>query len=151
DAPRLMSVPDDLATIVAKCLQKEPAQRYDSARALAEDLARYLDGEPIQARKTSLSYRLRKKARKHRKLVAAAGAASVAFLVLAGWSVVAQLRSQQRTRLAAVFGQEVKGIESRMQIAHLIPEHDIRPEKAAVRERMGALEAQMRAIGSVAE
>jgi serine/threonine-protein kinase len=151
DAPPLRGVPDDLATIVGKCLQKDPAHRYDSARALAEDLGRYLDGEPIHARKTSLAYRLLKKARKHRKLVAAGGVALAAFLALGATSLRAQLRAQERARLAGVFGQEVKAIESLMRIAQLAPEHDLRTEKAAIRQRMAAIDAQVQRLGRVAQ
>ena len=61
-APKLRSlVPTldkDLETICAKCLDRDPAARYRSAGALAEDLDRWLDGRPIIARPVSLPVRL---------------------------------------------------------------------------------------------
>ncbi len=50
----------DLATIAAKCLEKDPARRYATAKELADDLDRWLGGEPIHAHPPSLLYRVRK-------------------------------------------------------------------------------------------
>jgi serine/threonine protein kinase len=73
-------VPRDLDTICLKCLQKEPARRYPTARALSEELGRYLDGKPILARPVgSLERTIRWCGRN--RLVSASIAAAVFCLV----------------------------------------------------------------------
>lgn len=81
----------DLETIAAKTLEKEPDRRYQSAAELGEELGRYLRDEPIEARRASTVYQLRKFARRNRSLVAAgAVAAGVLALGVAGtaWQAI---------------------------------------------------------------
>ncbi len=65
-------VPRDLETIVSRCLEKERARRYPSARELAEDLRRFLDREPIRARRVSPLAKAWRLLRRHRLRVGAA-------------------------------------------------------------------------------
>jgi len=68
-APLPAAVPRDLRAIVSKCLEKEPARRYQSAAALAEDLGRFLDGAPVHAHPPTPMYLLRRRLSRHRALV----------------------------------------------------------------------------------
>lgn len=73
-------IPIDLATIVAKCLRQDPGQRYRTAQDLADDLHRFREGQPIEARAYSPSERLRNSIRRH-PTWAASLALGVAVLV----------------------------------------------------------------------
>jgi tetratricopeptide (TPR) repeat protein len=75
-------VDHDLETICLKCLDKSPSQRYPSAEALADDLHRFLAGEPIQARRVSVWVRGRKWARRNPTGAALLGVSLVAVLSL---------------------------------------------------------------------
>jgi len=88
----------DLDTIALTALDKEPARRYASVSALAEDVRRYLGSKPIFARKTSHTYRFARFVRRNGARLAAA-----ALLLAAGVSVallVATLRNQSSTKPA---------------------------------------------------
>jgi serine/threonine protein kinase/tetratricopeptide (TPR) repeat protein len=74
-------VPSDLQTICLKCLRKEPEKRYASAKALADDLRRFLNGEPIEARPTPVWERVLKWSRRR---PAAAALVVVSILAIIG-------------------------------------------------------------------
>ncbi len=88
----------DLDNIVLMALRKEPARRYPSVAALAEDLRRHLDGLPVRARPDTLGYRARKFVRRNAGSVASATLAVLALLATTG---AALLESRRATRNAA--------------------------------------------------
>jgi hypothetical protein len=87
----------DLDNILAKALRKEPAQRYFTVSALAQDLERYLRNEPVSAQTDSFAYRARKFVRRHRAAVFA-GVFTAAALMAATAVTTSQMLEARRQR-----------------------------------------------------
>ena len=101
-APRRIdpTVPADLETIVLSAMSKSFDERYASARALAEDLDRFLTGKPTLAKRPSLMDRAAKLARRHRSLVATAASAMLVLTIVSVVALVIVLRQQALTSAA---------------------------------------------------
>jgi serine/threonine protein kinase len=100
----------DLDTIVGKMLKKNPAERYSAVTALADDLSRYLNDEPIRARPDSFWYRTRKFVTRNRVPVVAAGTAIA--LVISSLSAGLYVANRQR-RIAEERFAEVRQLANR--------------------------------------
>jgi serine/threonine-protein kinase len=145
------SVPLDLETVVMKCLEKDPDRRYDSARALADDLDRWLDGEPIAARPAGWTYRLGKKLRKNRALAAVALAAAVVLILLAAGLVRVRMQAAERAELAQRFGKRVSDVEAGLRYAAVLPRHDMTDSKRRLRRELQLIHEEMQRLGPLAE
>ncbi len=143
-------VPVDLEAILLKCLEHDRSDRYDSARALADDLGRFLDGDAVQARAAGAWYRLRKHVVKHRRLVVAGTAALVLCGVAVGSALRASHQADERERLARRFTEKLEAIESTARYAAQAPRHDLRPDHAALRLQMLVLRLEIRGGGELA-
>ena len=107
----------DLDRIVMKALHRDPDRRYASARALADDLRRYLKGQPVEARPDGIGYLLGKFLSRH-KVATTAVAALLAALIGAVFYSLSQAaladRQRDRAELAYARAQEVYGFITSM-------------------------------------
>jgi serine/threonine protein kinase/Flp pilus assembly protein TadD len=78
------SIPAELETIVLKAIEKNPAERYTTAQDLADDLRRFLEDQPIRAKRPALLQRGRKWTRRHKAAVRAATVLVLTMLLLGG-------------------------------------------------------------------
>src|SRR5262249_21264270 len=129
----------DLDTICLKCLQKEPGRRYATAGALADDLQRYLDGEPIHARPVGRIERLARWCR--RQPLLAALSAAVVLSVTVGVALVVWQWQRAESHLRETLEERAE-TERQRDRAEKIAEAEARQKNEAKRQRDRAEEQQ---------
>ena len=92
----------ELEAILLKCLARDPAVRYATAGELADELKRYLDGEPLAARPPTTFYFLKKRVARHKARYAAAAVATVVALAGIVFYVISIRLERDRTRAANI-------------------------------------------------
>lgn len=90
----------DLDAILAMALRAAPADRYATAAAMQDDLQRFLDGQPVVARRGAKAYRLRKFVQRHRVAVAASFAAALALVAALSYALVQARTARAEARRA---------------------------------------------------
>jgi serine/threonine protein kinase/WD40 repeat protein len=115
-------LPRDLETICLKCLEKEPAKRYESAQAVADDLERFLQGKPVRARPMGTSSRAWRWCKRNKGSAAAILFGVFFFLALGGGGFLLERNVAADASMKAAVAKE--------------------HEAAAVREAAGASERE---------
>jgi len=103
--PRLLR--GDLETILAKALKRNPAERYASVAEFSDDLRRFIEHQPIAARRDTVVYRAAKFVRRHRQSLAAAAASAAVLVALTAFHTVQLARERDRARLEAAKSAQV--------------------------------------------
>ena len=149
DPPPSMAseIPIDVRTIVRKCLEHDAADRYPSARAVAEELARYLSGEPIQARPLPPWGPWLRRARRHPRLTLIMTVLALAAAASLTVGVVTTVRSALRERGIRRFTEQIDKIESEARFSLLAPTHNIEPDRRRLRARMKMLHSEADTYG----
>jgi len=153
DPPALRKVnpriPVDIETVVMKCLEKDPNRRYSSAKDLADDLQHYMDGDPINARPATITYRIKRKLIKYKVPAAVVGVAVLVIIVLLVLWLSSRWQAYKRAEIAQELGREVEKIESTIRYAHLFRLHDISKEKNAIKLRIRRIGDKMKEVGEL--
>ena len=140
----------DLETVIAVAMAKDPRRRYPNARAFADDLSRWLAGEPIRTRRAGPFYRLSTWMRTRH--VAAALLALVVVITFAAAGTALWLRSREHRRQALVIQHqnEVEQIDRLLRRARMMPLHDTNAAEVAARLRLDEIEASLLEHGPLA-
>lgn len=108
----------DVTTIAMKALEKDRKRRYATAGALASDIRRFLDDQPIVARPATTLYQLTKFTRRHRALVAALGFSAVVLVLGAGLAIWQAIRATREKNNAVEARDEARQAQRAASTAH---------------------------------
>jgi tetratricopeptide (TPR) repeat protein/predicted Ser/Thr protein kinase len=144
DPPPLERVDRDIRKIVARCMEKERDRRYPTVTALAEDLERWMSGQPILARAPSMAYRLSKWMARRKAALIPTAVILLLVLGIAGWIIAGALR--RKRDLAAGRDLEAAGRLEEARDAYLRAGADVSRIDAEIAKRRAVVDEKERAL-----
>ncbi|MCI0459220.1 MAG: tetratricopeptide repeat protein, partial [Gemmataceae bacterium] len=142
------SIPTDLETIILKAIRKNSAQRYATAAELADDLRRFVNGEPIRAKRPTLPEAVAKWARRHKALVG--GATAVAVVALAAviallwqgrdWAEAERARAEAELEREEKRSQELREEKARTEAKRQLAEQYLKRARGNLHLAQNAVE-----------
>ena len=144
---RSPELPSDLVAIVEKAMAWEPSDRYESAQALAADLDRFLNGEPVLAQGRNWRYALAKRLRKNRLLVSVAALSALALLAMGGLTLQTQRKTSRQVERAQLFGRRAEQIDSQLWREYALPLHDVQELRNRVRGQLEEMAKELETFG----
>jgi tetratricopeptide (TPR) repeat protein len=142
-APKVRSlaphVDRDLEIICARCLEREPADRYQSAAEVADDLQCWLDDRPIRARVPGPVLHLRRWVRRNRMLAAALATVCVIGAASLAWTIRTQ-------RITSAMNESVLAARS-VVVLPFLDLDTVREDAASTRQIIDALQGQLKELG----
>lgn len=142
-------IPKDLGSIVMKCLEKEPNKRYESAKELAEDLDRFLNGNPVKARSSNFFYKIKKRIIKHPVFSFAASILIIAIILLSSFYIKEKVQIAKKVKLSEELGRIINNSEKLMRISHMMKLHNIQKDKEKIAVEIKKIEEKMKSIGKL--
>jgi WD40 repeat protein len=127
DARGSRALAGDLDNIIARALQLDPNARYGTAEAFADDLRRYLRGEPVSARRATFAYRTGRFVARHRAALAIAGAVTLALI---GLAVTALVQAHAARVQRALAERQAQVAVARGAAAYAVAQAPIRIDRA---------------------
>lgn len=144
-------LPRDIQTLLAKALEWNAKDRYPSAAAFAEDLRRFLEGEPLVARPLGWMGRILRRMAHRPGLAAAAALGLLVAMVLLGWGYRTVQFARKQAQAAQRLALDTKDVEHLLRLERMRPLHDMRPAYSEIRFRMAQMERTIKGLGAAAE
>jgi WD40 repeat protein/serine/threonine protein kinase len=137
-------VKGELDWIVMRCLEKDRTRRYDTASSLERDIQHYLADEPVEACPPSAGYRLRKFARKHKKLLATTAAFAAVLLMgvaASAWQAVRATEAEAVALAERDDKEQARQAEAEQRAAAVLNEHVAQRERDDAQKRRDEVQA----------